>query len=145
MTELGDGEHHGEQAADGQDDFALLDVEREVAQDGGEKGDGTGETDEQVEDRASKTCDDGHGDLTSLGDGVAGDEIADAVAGALAAGALDDGHERHVVVRLEVRLDDHVAVPGGEQAVRVAVAAVHGHLDFLGDAEIPSFVLSLEH
>jgi hypothetical protein len=44
-----------------------------------------------------------------------------------AARSRDDGHKRHVVVRLQVRLRHQVAEAHGEQAVRVAVAAVHGH------------------
>src|SRR5258705_61566 len=40
-----------------------------------------------------------------------------------AAGTFDDRNERKVVVRLQSRLDDEVAMPGSDEAIRVAVAA----------------------
>src|SRR5258705_801162 len=41
----------------------------------------------------------------------------------LAAGTFDDRDERQVVVRLQARLDDEVAVPGSDKAIRIAVSA----------------------
>jgi anthranilate/para-aminobenzoate synthase component II len=39
---------------------------------------------------------------------------------------LNDWNQGHVVVWLQVCLQHQVTVPGSQQAVRVAVAAVHG-------------------
>jgi hypothetical protein len=42
---------------------------------------------------------------------------------------LDDWHQGHVVIWLEVRLNHEVTEPGGQQPVSIAVAAVHGDPD----------------
>ena len=62
-----------------------------------------------------------------------------------AAGALDDGHQRHVIVRLQVSLDDEVAVTRREQTVRVAVASEHRNLDVFRNLLVRRQVIALEH